>query len=226
MLNTALEEPSIPISAQRVLGALWISLGLHGAFVALVQVRPALPAAGSTTLEVRLDHTPRAAHPELKPVPLLVPSLSTEAIPVIAEAAAPLPVITPSEPEPAPEPQPVADTPAPTPALAISSAVDLTFYAARDVDVHPRALRNIEPAYPEAAERLRQSGTVRLQLKLEADGSVSDIEVVSADPPELFESSALDAFRDARFAPAQRQGRPVRALVLIEVVYDWEGRQP
>jgi protein TonB len=66
---------------------------------------------------------------------------------------------------------------------------------------------------------------VRLQLKLEADGRVSDIEIVHADPPEVFDESVLKAFRNARFVPAQKNGHPVRALVLIEVVYDWEGRR-
>jgi protein TonB len=101
----------------------------------------------------------------------------------------------------------------------------LTYYDARDVDVHPRALREIVPDYPQDADRRQLSGKLRLQLKLEADGRVSDVEIVHADPPEIFDASALKAFRDARFAPAQKNGRPVRALVLIEVVYDWEGRR-
>jgi len=113
---------------------------------------------------------------------------------------------------------------APVPAAALTSSVDLTYYNARDLDVQPHALRVIRPDYPAEADRQRVSGTLRLQLKLEADGRVSDIEVVSATPPGVFEDSAIKAFRDARFAPAQKNGRPVRALVVIEVVYDWAGQ--
>ena len=65
---------------------------------------------------------------------------------------------------------------------------------------------------------------MRLQLELEADGRIGGIEVVGATPPGVFEESALKAFHGARFAPAQKNGRPVRARVVIEVVYDWEGR--
>jgi protein TonB len=108
--------------------------------------------------------------------------------------------------------------------VTITSSVDLTYYSARDVDVHPRALREVRPDYPAAADRQQLSGKVMLQLKLEADGRVSDVDVVRADPPGVFEESAIKAFRAARFAPAQRNGQPVRALVLIEVVYDWEGQ--
>lgn len=109
--------------------------------------------------------------------------------------------------------------------MAITSSVDLTFYSARELDVQPRALREIVPDYPPGADRQQLSGKVRLQLKLEADGRVGDIEIVQADPPDVFNESAIRAFRDARFAPAQKNGRPVRAQVLIEVVYDWEGRR-
>ena len=110
------------------------------------------------------------------------------------------------------------------PPATLTSAVDLTYYSARDLDVQPHALRIIRPDYPIAADRQKVSGTLRLQLKLEADGRVSDIDVVSANPPGLFEESAIKAFRDARFVPAQKNGRPVRALVVIEVVYDWAGQ--
>jgi protein TonB len=164
-------------------------------------------------------------------VPLLAPSEAAEALPVakpVAPPAQPAPPAAASQPaDAAPAaPQPAAAPPAvPAPAATITSSVDLTYYSARDVDVHPRSLREIVPDYPADADRQRLSGKVRLQLKLEADGRVSDIEIVHADPPEVFNESAIRAFRDARFAPAQKKGRPVRALVMIEVVYDWEGRR-
>lgn len=178
-----------------------------------------------------------------KEVPVLAPNVTAEPLPVAppvpqpdappappaVRPELPAPVVRPADPTPAsaspvPAAAPPAE-PAPSPLATITSSVDLTYYSARDVDVHPRALREIVPEYPHVADRQRLSGKVRLKLKLEADGRVSDIEVVSASPPDLFEESSLQAFRDARFAPAQRNGHPVRALVLIEVVYDWEGRR-
>jgi len=108
--------------------------------------------------------------------------------------------------------------------VEIPTAVDLAYYSAREVDVLPRALRDIRPDYPTEADRRRLSGSVKLQIKLEADGRVSDIEVVESTPEGMFDESALAAFRQARFSPAQRNGRPVRARILIEVKYDYEGR--
>lgn len=247
-MNPLPDEPAIPPRLRRPLAAMWISLGLHAAVLALVQVAPPAATPGGHVIEARLVVThaepPAAATPPMASaddareqapeVPLLAPSEAAEALPV-AEPVAPPPVqaeptaapAAPPPAAPAPSAALVPDSsaaPAPDPAGAISSAVDLTYYSARELDVQPRALHRIEPVYPAEADRRRLSGTLRLQLKLEADGRVSDIEVVSADPPGLFEESALDAFRDARFAPAQRAGRPVRARVVIEVVYDWDGQ--
>ena len=247
-MNASRDEPAIPLRLRRPLAAVWISLGLHAALIALVQLAP--PSALSLdgpVIEARLE-SPHAALPAVDAPPLalavdapddsvqeaprLAPSETAEVLPV-AEPLAPPPVqaapaaaaVQPASatPQPAPAAPPPAAS-APMPGVTITSAVDLTYYSARDVDVHPRALREIVPDYPGAADRQRLSGKVRLQLKLEADGRVSDVDVVSAVPPGMFEDSALKAFRDARFAPAQKGGRPVRALVLIEVEYDWEGR--
>ncbi|MDO9006924.1 MAG: TonB family protein, partial [Thiobacillus sp.] len=173
--------------------------------------------------------------------PLLLPSEEPEALPVARPTPAPItsapsapaPIIPPPPVEAAApdqtapdQPPPPAAAPAatPPPAAAITSAVDLTYYSAREVDVHPRALGQVVPDYPADADRRRVSGKLLLQLKLQADGRVSDLAVLSASPPGVFDESALQAFRTARFTPAQKNGRPVRALVQIEVVYDWEGQ--
>jgi protein TonB len=242
-VNTQFDEPTIPPRLQRPLAAVWISLGLHVAVIALIQVAP--PAAmslGEPVSDARRV-SPPAAPPAVKTpdappekVPLLAPSETVEALPVAKPVQPPVPTETtvaasqPAEPvpasaesQPAPVLAPQGDT-RPTPELTMTSSVDLTYYGARDLDVQPHALHKIEPDYPAEADRQRLSGKVRLQLKLEADGRISDLEVISATPPGLFEDSAIKAFRDARFAPAQKNGHPVRALVQIEVLYDWEGQ--
>ncbi|MHB1083363.1 MAG: energy transducer TonB [Thiobacillus sp.] len=242
-MNASFDEPTIPPRLQRPLAAVWISLGLHAVVIALVQVAP--PAAislGEPVIEARLVSTPAAPRtpevktPEVPPkqVRVLAPSETAEALPVARPAPSPVQVEPPAAPLPPVVPAPAESHPGlaaapsvaarPAPDLSINSSVDLTYYSARDVEVQPRALREIVPDYPADADRRRLSGKVRLQLKLEADGRIVDIEVVSASPPGLFEDSAKQAFHDARFSPAQKNGHPVRALVLIEVVYDWAGQ--
>ncbi|MEW5967848.1 MAG: energy transducer TonB [Pseudomonadota bacterium] len=221
------DEPSIPPRLQRPLAALWISLGLHAALIALIQGVP--PTAGGTAslIEARLvlPHTPQPA----ATVPPDSEAATPEPDPLVADDAADAVPVETARAKPAPaEPVPPAAVPAPPvapagPAIAIP--VDLTFYTARQLDVQPRALGSIEPDYPPDADREQRSGKVRLQLKLEADGRVSDVEVVQADPPGVFDDSAVRAFRDARFSPARKDGRAVRALLLIEVEYNWAGER-
>lgn len=226
-MNASFDEPTIPPRVKRPLAAVWISLGLHAAVIALVQVAPpgAISLSGPV-IEARLV-SPQAVA-SVAETPDDPPSL---ALSELAEALPVPKIISPPEPaQPAVTAQaaaaPSEPLSAPTPAspVAIASSVDLTYYGARDVDVHPRALREIVPGYPEDADRQRVSGKVRLQLKLEADGRVVDVDVVSSTPPGAFDDAAVKAFRAASFAPALKNGRPVRALVLIEVVFDWEGR--
>lgn len=219
-MNAPFDEPTIPPGLRRPLAAIWISFGLHAALIALVQVAsPGTPEGGGTVIEARLEQVEAA--PPAQPVaaaPTLAPAETETALPAI-EAAPPAapPAVTQAE-VPAP-----AGTPTASPA-AISSPVDLTYYSTREVDVPPRALHDIVPGYPEAAEREARTGTVRLRLKLEADGRVSDVEVIGADPPGLFEESARAAFAAARFSPAYRGGKPVRVEMMIEVAYDLENR--
>ncbi len=242
--------PVISPRTQRVLVAGWISLGVHAALIALVHVAP--PAAislGEQVIEARLVSKqaapPTVATPPLVPIvntleappaerPVLMPSATADALPVTQPEAAPPVEAVPSAQTPPSPITPPTETAAtelqpatavvPKPVVALTSAVDLTYYSSREVDMHPRALSDVVPVYPASADRQRISGKLRLLLKLQADGRVSDIEVLSATPPGVFDESALQAFRDARFSPAQKNGRPVRALVQIEVVYDWAGQ--
>lgn len=250
-MTASFDEPSIPPRLRRPLAALWISLGLHAAVIALVQVvpptgvsaqapaievrlvtpatAPVIEAARAPAADTPLPPSPAALPPDSVPaaqrVPLPVPTAPAPPAVVPPPAAAPPHEAPPATVEAPPVSPSASSAPAaPVPPAALTSSVDLTYYNARDLDVQPHALRVIRPDYPADADRRRLSGTLRLQLKLEADGRVSDIAVVNATPPGVFEDSAIKAFRDARFAPAQKNGRPVRALVVIEVVYDWAGQ--
>lgn len=230
-METLTPVPMAPPRLMRPLIAIWVSLGLHAALIALVHVAPATTTGASTSsIEARLVSLPAtssATDASSETESVLAASELAEAVPVLTPAAMPYaepPV--PVETEVAtvtPPPLPVAPPP-PTAPLVIASPVDLNYYRAREVDVHPRALRDIEPIYPPAADRNRESGTVRLQLKLEADGRVTDVDVINSTPPGVFDEAAVEAFKHAEFAPAFKAGRPVRALILIEVNFDWEGR--
>jgi protein TonB len=139
---------------------------------------------------------------------------------VPAPAAAPA---QPMEAGPAAEP-PAAARAAAAPAAAAPVSAGPTlpdrYFTSRDVDVPAAVRQPPQLVYPEDPYTWRLPGTVRLRVFIEADGSVSRVEVVSAQPPGHFEQAALDAGRALRYEPARIGGQPVRSQKLIDVVFD------
>lgn len=132
-----------------------------------------------------------------------------------AKAIAALPA-----PGPASEPSPPVNKPTPAaPVLAVPLSVDTNWYVAREVDRHPKAVGSISPKYPEQARQRGQEGTLKLKVKIDDLGQVRDVEVVDAHPPGVFDEAALEAFRDARFQPAMKNGRPVRYEAYMRVEF-------
>lgn len=187
--------------------ALWISIGLHAALIALVKIVPPPDVSLGTTIEARLmPKTPP------RDVPLYLPDL---AAPQLDEMLAY-----------APPPQPVAETPAqnltppsqpsPIPQIEMPLAVDLNYYSARELDIIPSGDLP-EPVLPE-----KLSGKIKFEVKIEEDGRVSDVDVMSVDLVPDTDSAVLAAteaaLRATRFKPGIKQGRPVRALVIYELI--------
>jgi TonB family protein len=61
--------------------------------------------------------------------------------------------------------------------------------------------RYVAPTFPRLAERRRLTGSVELRFSIYADGTTGDIEVVDAEPGDVFVASAERAVRRWRFAP-------------------------
>ena len=72
----------------------------------------------------------------------------------------------------------------------------------------PRALRKVNPSYPEKARRNRKEGTVTLELTVNKDGSVSGVHVVNGVDKEI-DRAAVDAVSQWKFDPGTYQGNPV-----------------
>lgn len=80
----------------------------------------------------------------------------------------------------------------------------------------PRVLEAVDPTYP--SHRLPEGvePVIVLHLTIEADGTVSDAHP-EGEHDEDFDHAALDAVRRWRFAPATRDGVPIRARVRVAV---------
>lgn len=76
----------------------------------------------------------------------------------------------------------------------------------------PRLLHQPPPRYPSLAMSRRMEGSVQVAFTIRPDGSVDGARVVGADPPGVFDRSALGAVSSYRFEPA---GRTVASMVTV-----------
>lgn len=127
----------------------------------------------------------------------LVPGITWAQAPTAAPAAS----ATPPEPSPpgapsAPEASPVA--PADAPAL-----------------VPPTLLRDVQPQYPEAAQKENISAAVVLELELDTEGHVARASVAEPAQPQGygFDEAALAAAKSLEFTPASEGGKPVPVVI-------------
>jgi protein TonB len=203
--------------------ALLASLALHLALILGVQIKAAQQSGRApSAMEVRIDRQAGQA----SSVALSAGGLSSvvqvtnesETVEQVRDQKA--------APPPAMPASPVAEQVSRLlPALEVPLLEDPTWYPAKQLDVHPTALYPIKPAYPDKAAEQGLEGNVVLLLLIDEAGAVKEAAVVEANTEGTFEESALAAFREARFAPAQKNGRAVKSRVLIRVTYELNGRK-
>jgi protein TonB len=67
----------------------------------------------------------------------------------------------------------------------------------------------VDPEFPEIAREQDLTGFVDLEFMVHADGSVTDVTVLKAQPADVFEKTAVAAVRQWRYRPVERDGVPV-----------------
>lgn len=79
--------------------------------------------------------------------------------------------------------------------------------------------------YPPAdAAHVPVDGMVELKMKIDANGNLQELNAVAENPPLLgFADAALSDFRNAKFIPAFRDGKPVPCEVTLPVFYKAAG---
>ena len=82
----------------------------------------------------------------------------------------------------------------------------------------PQVVYKVDPEYSEQARKSKYQGTVVLNLIVQSDGSVRDIRILQ--PLGLgLDEKAIEAVRQWRFKPGQRNGQPVDVAAIIEVTF-------
>ncbi len=129
------------------------------------------------------------------------------------DATSATPTETPAAPAETPAAAPKAPpkvahaTPAPAEATAPAPAA-APVGETRDV----RVVTPPRPAYPAAAARNRQDGSVEVEFTIAADGSVQNAKVINSSS-HVFDSSALSAIKGATFEAKLENGKPTASTL-------------
>jgi protein TonB len=171
--------------------------GVDWSFLHRLEEPPPTPV-----MSVRLEQPPVEEHaqpPQLEVKPEQAPAPRNirkrkPAIPI--ELPKPLPGEAPSRialptPQPEPEPVPLKQEKPPEP-IPEPPALPSVF---RDV----KPVKKVKPVYPPEAEAQHIQGRVKVRLSVALDGTVTDAQILSAEPPGVFEESVLAAVRQYRF---------------------------
>jgi protein TonB len=80
---------------------------------------------------------------------------------------------------------------------------------------------SVDPDFPDAAREHDLSGYVDLEFTVQADGKVTDVTVLKAQPVGVFERSAIAAVKQWRYLPISRNGAPTteRARLRLNFAY-------
>jgi protein TonB len=85
--------------------------------------------------------------------------------------------------------------------------------------VEPHLIERVNPDYPPEAQRKGTEGSVGVSFTVSAEGKVSDIIIVDAEPSDIFDRAAVDAVRRWRYEPKKVGGIPVEAHLQARVQF-------
>ncbi|MCH2091728.1 MAG: energy transducer TonB [Pseudoxanthomonas sp.] len=115
-----------------------------------------------------------------------------------------------------PMPTPVPEAAAPNPPEPTAPAAPGVTLAPGDVPV-PIPGQTPAPEYPPAAMRSGDQGTVLVRVEVGADGVPTSVEVAQRSGSRDLDRAAVNAVRQWRFQPAQRDGQAVAGAVTVPI---------
>ena len=119
------------------------------------------------------------------PPPAFVPPPDVPTTAVSSESA--ITQVTQAAPVAPPPPVPVVVAPPPPPKPAIRRGV--------------KRLSGEYPEFPKAAIKAQiEKGSVVARLQIDEKGNVTEVTIVSADPPRVFDRAVIDALKDWKFS--------------------------
>lgn len=121
-------------------------------------------------------------------------------------------------PKTEPEAAPIANNKEIQPnAVGAIPLIEVPYYKVKELDEVPRPISSITPSYPENVPPSIRRGMVKLEIKLNEEGTVTEVKVLNSEPAGYFESNAVEAFHNAQFTPGMKNGRKVRSIFTLQI---------
>lgn len=83
-----------------------------------------------------------------------------------------------------------------------------------ELDQAPRAVVKMQPVYPFKARQQGIEGVVQVKILVKEDGSVGEVLIMDARPPDVFEDAVMVAVPRWRFEPGVVGGKKVTSWVI------------
>ena len=77
----------------------------------------------------------------------------------------------------------------------------------------PKVVKKVPPEFPsEAAKKGISTGSVKAKLNIEADGKVSSVEILEAEPKRIFDKAVIAALMEWKFEPGEKASHEVKLV--------------
>ncbi len=83
----------------------------------------------------------------------------------------------------------------------------------------PVATMLVQPTYPIAAANRGIEGYVDVQFDVTETGATTNVRVLAAEPPRVFDKETINAVKRWKFSPVIKDGRPVPYFAMAQRVY-------
>jgi protein TonB len=141
-----------------------------------------------------------------QPAPTVAPSLPSVSTSATKLASGPVDIKAPPVSPDTEVPLVVLDEPPPSVPTRILKPISGGVLNGTAINLPP-------PLYPEAAKRMRATGTVSVDVVLDESGKV--VSAVATSGPALLREAAVQAALKARFSPTKLSGQPVKVSGVI-----------
>lgn len=156
-------------------------------------VKPDAKSPANKSRDAKKNVTPELPEASNTVADMGAAGLDVKAPAVVGNQSVPM-IKLDSEPPPTPAPRPILKP--------ISGGV-----------LNGTALNLPPPVYPDAAKRMRTSGTVTVEVVLDETGKV--VSAIATTGPPLLRDAAVQAALKARFSPTKLSGQPVKVSGVI-----------